>query len=43
MIKKGLKVAEEEDYYSKLQKLAEDDGEFGDLRDGWNDEDKEGM
>ena len=44
MIKKGLKVAEEEDYYAKLQKLAEDSGEFGDLRDGWNDdEEKEGM
>ena len=44
MIKKGLKVVEEEDYYAKLQKLAEDSGEFGDLRDGWNDdEEKEGM
>ena len=36
MIKKGLKVAEEEDYYTKLQKLAD--------TDEWeSDEDKEGM
>jgi len=36
MIKKGLKVAEEEDYYAKLQRLA-DTGEWE------SDEDKEGM
>ena len=36
MIKRGLKVAEEEDYYAKLQKLAD--------TDEWeSDEDKEGM
>jgi len=36
MIKKGLKVAEEEDYYAKLQKLAD--------TDEWeSDDDKEGM
>ena len=36
MIKKGLKVVEEEDYYTKLQKLAD--------TDEWeSDEDKEGM
>ena len=36
MIKRGLKVAEEEDYYTKLQKLAD--------TDEWeSDEDKEGM
>jgi hypothetical protein len=36
MIKKGLKASEEDDYYAKLQRLAEDAGE-------WEDEDKEGM
>ena len=36
MIKKGLKVVEEEDYYAKLQKLAD--------TDEWeSDDDKEGM
>ena len=36
MIKRGLKVAEEEDYYAKLQKLAD--------TDEWeSDDDKEGM
>ena len=36
MIKKGLKVVEEEEYYAKLQKLAD--------TDEWeSDEDKEGM